>query len=303
MKYDIVIAHRVCPALSKTAVGFADKRSMVEATTKSLKTALRDLAVRLVVILDDCREYEEIFRKEFGASQSVSLEVIHTEAIGNQATWGLQLGILSSVHDSDFVYFSEDDYIYRSDAFSVMLDFAKKHNIDFVTPLDHPDRYNAGLENPLPTCLLLSDVCHWREVFSTCLTFLGKAKSVADCRRIMESYVYSTEEATMWLGLTKHGVFDVISILKAAFKYFVLRRKCRFGELMCLCTWKRQGMKLLTHRRRRLFSPIPSLSVHLSSRSLPLGSVKLLKNVLPDEALNGIQVTETIGLSLGVRGS
>lgn len=24
MKYDIVIAHRVCPALSKTAVGFAD---------------------------------------------------------------------------------------------------------------------------------------------------------------------------------------------------------------------------------------------------------------------------------------
>ena len=48
MKYDIVIAHRVCPALSKTAVGFDEKRSMVVATTEWVAAQITTTAVAVV---------------------------------------------------------------------------------------------------------------------------------------------------------------------------------------------------------------------------------------------------------------
>ena len=164
MKYDIVIAHRVCPFLSKAAIGFRDKRSMVVATTASMAVALRGLVVRLVVILDGCPDYEDIFVDAFGFSESIDLEIVRTGAIGNQATWGKQLEILSSVSNSDLVYFSEDDYIYSADAFQAMLDFIKTTDVDFVTPLDHPDRYNERLEKIHPSYVLVSKFCRLRQL-------------------------------------------------------------------------------------------------------------------------------------------
>lgn len=298
MKHDLVIAHRVCPALSKTAIGFTDKRTMVVATTASLAKALEGLSVRLIVILDGCRDYVTIFTDSFGSSSHVELEIIHTDAIGNQATWGKQLEFLSEVKDSEFVYFSEDDYIYRPDAFRAMLDFIKNRDVDFVSPLDHPERYNGKLERPYPTFIRTSSFCHWRETMSSCLTFMAKAKVVAESRRVMESYLHSSEEATMWLGLTKHGVFDFLAMVKAAFRHFILRRQCSFGELMGLCTWKRQGFKLFSMPQRKLFSPIPSLAVHLASCSLPPGSLALLKGHVPENALGSIQEAESKTLML-----
>lgn len=296
MKYDIVIAHRVCPALSKTAVGFHDKRSMVSATTATLAAALKGLKARLVVILDGCSDYDGIFTSAFGKSDSVKLEIMKTDAVGNQATWGLQLEILSRVVDSDYVYFSEDDYVYSPDAFRAMLDFARQKDVDFVTPLDHPERYNGRLEKIRPSQVRVSGERHWREVSCTCLTFLAKAGVVSESKSIMESFLHSPEEATMWLGLTKYEVFGFCAMLKAAIRHFVLRRKCRFGEVMGLCTWKRQGIKLITKPRRRLFSPIPSLAVHLSDCSLPPGAAAMLRGIVPPETEDSIRRAEIAGL-------
>lgn len=296
MKYDLVIAHRVCPALAKVSVGFADKKTMVEATTSSLAAALEDLRVRLVVILDGCEDYLDIFERAFGHAKNIDLEIVYTDSIGNQKTWEKQLEILSSVNDSEFVYFSEDDYIYTPNAFRAMLDFAKGHDVDFVTPLDHPDRYNGKLVHDAPAVVRISQFCHWRSVDSTCLTFLAKQKVVAASRRIMESYIYSTEEATMWHGLTKFEVFNFSKLLRAAFLYFVLRKKCRFGDIMGLCTWKRQGLKLLTNPRRHLYSPIPTLAVHLANCSLPLGSSHILGGMVSDKDIRKIDEFERAGL-------
>lgn len=292
MKYDIVIAHRVCPALSKTAVGFDDKRLMVTATTATLAAALKGLKVRLVVILDGCSDYEGIFTSTFGDSDSVDLEIVKTDATGNQATWGIQLETLSRVVDSDYVYFSEDDYVYCPEAFRAMLDFIRQQDVDFVTPLDHPDRYNGRLEKKRPSQVRISGYRHWREVSSTCLTFLAKAKVVAQSKSIMDSFRYSTEEATMWLALTKYEVFAFGSMLKNAIRHFVLRRTCGFGELMGLCAWKRQGIKLITKPRRRLFAPMPSLAVHLSNQSLPLGATAMLRGIVPQETEESIRQAE-----------
>ena len=74
MNYDIAIAHRVSPALSKTSVGFTTKHDLVCATTRSLAEALERLdgRIRLIVILDGCPpEYEAVFRRFFPDSGAV----------------------------------------------------------------------------------------------------------------------------------------------------------------------------------------------------------------------------------------
>ena len=273
---------------SKIVFGFADKRSMVEATTASLAEALKGLRVRLMVILDGCPDYEQIFTSAFSVDGDVKLTLEKVDSVGNQATWGMQLDALSKVDDSDYVYFSEDDYIYRPDAFRAMLDFIRRDDVDFVTPLDHPDRYNGRLEKPYPCEIRVSDFCHWREAPSSCLTFMGKAKVVSESKSIMDSFRHSPEEATLWLGLTKYGVFDFPAMLKVAFRHFILRQDCGFGELMALCTWKRQGIKLLTKPRRQLFSPIPSLAVHLANCSLPRCSSTILEGRLSQVNLDKV---------------
>ena len=110
----LTVAHRVCPALSKAASGYADKFSMVRDCSASLLAALKGVDVRLVVILDGCGdEYAALFS---GA------EIVRTDSIGNQATFAKQMEILCAA-DSEFVYFSEDDYLYRPEAFAAMLQF------------------------------------------------------------------------------------------------------------------------------------------------------------------------------------
>lgn len=40
MNYDVVIAHRLCPALAKSAVGYTDKADMIRASLESMREAL-----------------------------------------------------------------------------------------------------------------------------------------------------------------------------------------------------------------------------------------------------------------------
>ena len=62
MKYELAIAHRVCPALAKVAARFTDKFEMVKTTTTSLANAIKGIRVKLIVILDGCpAEYEWLY--------------------------------------------------------------------------------------------------------------------------------------------------------------------------------------------------------------------------------------------------
>ena len=76
MKYDLAIAHRVCPILAKTADRFSDKYMMVEATTASSANGFVGFKDELDVILDECPpEYELLFNKTFGSGELES--VVH----------------------------------------------------------------------------------------------------------------------------------------------------------------------------------------------------------------------------------
>ena len=280
MKYDLAIAHRVCPTLSTTAVGFSSKIEMVKATTESLAIALSGLSVKLIIILDGCpSEYEDIFLEKFpnhglvdDTTIRVDMVIIKTPSIGNQATWARQIDELLSVTDAPYLYFSEDDYLYKPFAFYAMIDFLNRNSeASFCTPLDHPDRYRRNIVETQRVSIEVSPYCHWREASTTCLTFMMRRECLPKVRRMFYTFVKGNIDGTMWFGITKDLVFNVPVLLKAAIRYFFCRN-ADFGRMLPLAAWKWHGIRLLWSRRYRLWSPLPTLAIHLSSVSLPLSA-------------------------------
>ena len=289
MKYDLAIAHRVCPTLSATAIGFDSKLDMVKVTTASLVAALHGLKVHLIVLLDGCPyEYEEIFVNSFAqfaretSGDSCDMQLVRTPAIGNHATWARQIAELLAVDDAPFLYFSEDDYLYDTSAFHAMIDFLKRNpKVDFVSPLDHPDRYRKDMIEVRRGGIKVSPYCHWREISTTCLTFMMRKNDLIKTQRAFATYARGNLDCTMWIGLTKDGVFNVFRLLAAFFSY--CRRSPEFGRMLPLAAWKWRGLGLLVERRYHLWSPIPTLAVHLSSVSLPLEADRYFKSITERE--------------------
>ena len=285
----LAIAHRVCPALAKTAVGFGTKEEMVQATTRSLAASLSsfDGAVRLFVILDGCPSYRTFFTDAFAPVGNVQISFEDTPSIGNQATYARQFEILLKQTDADYLYFSEDDYIYQSTAFAAMAEFLDRKGVDFVTPLDHPDRYNHALGNKGPLrkeTIRTSHHCHWRTAESSCMTFMTTRCVFDEAKALIKTYGTGAMDGTMWVALTKTGVFNPAKILSAALAY-ILRLNRPFVFYMPLCAWKHCRLHMLTTRRFSLWQPIPTLAVHLSRTSLPLHSEDLLAELSEEERM------------------
>lgn len=268
MKYDIAIAHRVCPTLAKTAVGFDDKFNMVRATTVSLAKAIRGLNVKLAVVLDGCPdEYAQLFDVTFKDVENVDYERLSTPSIGNHATYAKQLELLSSFSTlSEYLYFSEDDYIYKENAFVVMMDFLKQPDVDFVTPLDHPDGYQREREGALLGRIRVSSYCHWRDIASTCCTFMMKSAILSKAAPSLAYYAHGGSDYIMWILLTKKTTFSPLTVVGGVFDYFGTRN---WMNLIPVIAWVKLGMRLLLRPRFSLWSPMPTLSVHLCRPSLP----------------------------------
>ena len=271
MKPTLAIAHRVCPALSKTAIGYTSKADLVSDTTASLTATLSNYGhpVRLHVILDGCgREYKDIFNNRFRDVQNVEMTLVETPAIGNAATFGRQVEFLLNANDSKYVYFSEDDYLYRPFAFTAMAEMMERKGVDFVTPLDHPDRYADVAFEEKSSPILTSAFCHWRQVPSTCLTFMTTPDILQTTRWVFEAYARGHMDSSMWLAATKQKLFSPRSIIGTGLQ-FLFTRDVPYPRLAQLCAWKWYGLKLITAHRYNLWGPIPSLAFHLSKDCIP----------------------------------
>ena len=283
MKYELAVAHRVCPVLAKTAAYYDDKLEMVKVTARSLASALNGIHVKLIVILDGCSvEYEQLFDNMFSGLKNLDYERISTPAIGNQATYAKQHEWLSAQADkSEFLYFSEDDYLYRKDAFFVMMRFLKNDYVDFVTPLDHPDRYGYIVPENRRTEIRVSEDCHWREVGTTCCTFMTKSQTFHMASRRLSDYGSGCGDAPMWIGLTKNSIFMQSATIGAALRYLFYQRKTPDGlEFMTLAAWRWYKWRLPFGHKYRLWSPMPTQAIHLCKPSLPPFYEKMMKEIL-----------------------
>jgi hypothetical protein len=255
-EYDVVIAYRIYPQVSKQPLVFAnDKLRLSELCLASLYRSLGALKVKIYAILDNCpAEYEALFHKYFAHR---NLEIIHLQGVGNGATFKKQIELLSSQTNTEFVYFAEDDYVYRPNEFAAMIDFMRSvPNADFVTPFDHHDYYTLDLHrHAVRVCS--SGAYHWQQRNSTCLTFLARLSSLREAANVFETFAQKNFDASLWLSLTKFHVWNPFTIVK------YLRKEDRFMFKILAKAWYFNAMQIITGRRYELWSPMPSIGTHL----------------------------------------
>jgi hypothetical protein len=204
------------------------------------------------VLLDGCPSiYEELFRAHFRHDE---IEVIHLDGVGNEASFAMQVDLLSGQTEADLVYFAEDDYFYLPGAMVELVEFARKGGVvDFVTPYDHPDRYEY------PTYRQRSLVCHfggrhWRTTSSTCLTFLASRLSLVENRLLFKAFKRGDDDCAIWQAVTERS---------SLFNLYVHAATPRRTKIW-LKTWLYGCRKIMFSRSYRLWSPLPSVATHMA---------------------------------------
>ena len=256
----IAIAYRIYPKISKVPPIFSDdKLKLSELCLSSFANALKDIDYKVWVILDNCPpEYHAMFKKYL----KDDTELIDTPGIGNPGTFGKQMEILLNQDFSENIYFAEDDYFYRPNAFNAMLNFANsQHNPDFITPYDHLDYYNLDLHQYPKTNIKFSDDINWRSEGSTCMTFFTKKEILRRTYSVFETYTRKNYDGSLWLALTKKKLFNPLIYPKYLFTNFALFK-------ILAKAWIYTPLKLIFGKQHSLYARQPSLSTHMDSQFL-----------------------------------
>jgi hypothetical protein len=253
---DLAIAYRVYPRVSPTPALYPDNKfKLVEACLGSFKRALGSLRIKMWVLLDGCPPfYEELFRANFREEE---IEVIHLDSVGNEATFAMQVDLLSSQTVADLVYFAEDDYFYLPGAMVELVEFARKGGaVDFITPYDHPDRYENSTRTQRS---LVSNFGgrHWRTTSSTCLTFLAVRTALVMNRSLFKAFRCGDDDCAIWQAVTEGSSLFNFRVHAAT----SLRIK------IWIKTWLYGYKRIMFRRPCQLWSPLPSVATHMA---LPL---------------------------------
>jgi hypothetical protein len=259
-KYDLAIAYRIYPRVSRNPPIYKDdKYKLAEFCLKSFKESLGSLNVKIWALLDGCPpEYESLFKKYFDQN---NLVIMHLNAIGNKATFDLQIKILSEQQDCELIYFAEDDYFYLPNQFKMMIDsFKQNPEVDFISPYDHPDYYYHQLHRYRSDIKVLA-YHHWRTIASTTCTFLTSKKNLMKTKKVLKLYTKkNVDDAIIFNILTKKGVVNPVNLFRSLFKRSIL--------VLYFRMWRHGWKDLLFGKRRKLWCPIPAIGTHMESKLL-----------------------------------
>ncbi len=259
-EYDIVVAYRIYPGISKQPAIFSDnKPEMSELCLKSFKQSLGSLKVKMFVLLDNCPiEYKNLFQKYF---LDEDLEFIELSGIGNAKSFVKQIEILLKQNHSEYIYFAEDDYFYLPDSFIEMIDLIKlNQNVDFVTPYNHIDYYTLPLHN-YKSNIILGKKKHFASASSTCLTFLTTKHKLSLSKKVFETYLKNNSDAGIWISLTKTKVFNLKFMIRLLQNDVNLFKNYVKAYLFC---WK----QILFGRRFELYYPLETIATHIEITGL-----------------------------------
>ena len=262
-RYDIAVAYRMSPGLSKVAEPFRfEKVRLARACLRSFRESLGPLRVRIWAVLDGCPPvFAEMFQELF-PTQDLTIEQMN--GAGNVGTFERQLDLLTRQTEADIVFLAEDDYLYRPRAFPAMVDYlASFSDVDFVTPYDHPDYYRLGLTRARSQ-IRAHGHYHWRTAGTTCLTFLTRRESLRRTRRVFETYRQGNYDSSIWLSLTHHRVLNPWAMMSLA-------RKGRTVRVALAKAWLFGWGQILFGKTRKLWAPMPAIATHLDAEGLAPG--------------------------------
>lgn len=257
-EYDIAIAYRIYPLVSKETAIYSDNKFLLsEFCLYSFAKSLKKIKAKIFVILDKCPpEYDNLFKKYL---DGFDYELIHKDGIGNAGTFNMQMDILLNQNYSEIIYFAEDDYFYLENAFSLMHSYIKSGKVDFITPYDHPDYYELKFHNYKNE--IDNDEHKWRRVIATTMTFMTTKQNLLKTKKVFDSYLKNNSDASLWASISgnqfKSFKYIIKNILKdkSNLKYF-------------LKSYYYNPIATFFKEKYRLMSPIPSLAVHMEKKYL-----------------------------------
>ena len=259
-KYDISIVYRVYPGISKQPLIYkTDKYKLSKTCLKSFRSSLGDLKAKVWVLMDGCPdEYEDLFLEIL---DNVDIEIIRLSGESNVSTFLKQIEILINQEESEYVYFSEDDYFYLPSSLQIGVNFLKNnHEVDFVTLYDNSDYYQSRLHF-YNSKIKICNLRHWRNNSCTTLSFLTTKRVLNETRSVFESFAKDNLDASLWMSLTKMNLFQFSSFIR-----FLRNQDRDFVRILkaWLFCWK----QILFGKKYNLWSPIPSLATHLEQENI-----------------------------------
>ena len=253
--YDVAIALRVYPGISKQPIGnFCSKLEMFRVNLLSLYRALGSKKARIHLMLDGCNEsFAEAAGKIVPPED---LEITFTPSVGNEQTFLLQIDWLLQQGWSENLFFAEDDYVYQAGSFEAILNLLEKpeNNIGFVSPHNHGDYYRSRLQQKLGTRLLFSEGHHWHLPASTCLTFFTRKEVLQATQKVFRTYARGNLDFTLFTVLTMPEKMRLPSLSLLKERFFL---KC------LLKAWWMTGSQLLSGRSWQLAVPVEAAGTHL----------------------------------------
>ncbi len=253
--YDMAVAWRIYPGVSKTPLIFpTDKFMLVKTCLKSFINSTTGLKVKYFFILDGCPfEYKQLIKSIFPVSD---VEIIETDKIGNWATFKKQVEILLAQVDADLVYFAEDDYLYREGEFHKMVQFLKASNdVDFVSGYVHMDTFTHPIHQHKKEKRSAFNQ-EWRTDSSTCLTFLTKKKVLEETKNVFLTYSKGNNDCSVWLVLTKTFILNPFAYLRF---FFTNKESFNIMKMAVKYSWK----YFFSTKKYSLWIPYPAIGTHL----------------------------------------
>ncbi len=255
MVYDVAVAWRIYPGVSKTPFIYPDNKFLLAGTClKSFLSSVAGLKIRYFFILDGCPPvYADMIRELFPAADTTILE---TPAIGNLATFQQQVEILLQQTDARLVYFAEDDYLYLPGEFVKMVELMKcRSDVDFVSCYLHTDTFTHPIHQHKKRNI--QAVGHnWMSDSSTCLTFLTSKEILQETKDVLLTYSKGNNDCAMWLVLTKTFILNPFTYLR-----FFFTHKESFSILKMAV--KYSFRYFISGRRYHLWIPVPAIGTHL----------------------------------------
>lgn len=253
--YELAVCWRIYPGVSKDPLFYhEDKYKLARLSFHSFLKSAGGILIKYFIILDGCPPH---FEKIFTDSVPVAdLTIIRTDSIGNQATFKKQLEILATQTDAPLVYFAEDDYLYRPHVFKVVLEFFQSHQpVDFITTYDHLDYYEHPIHLQAKKGMEITvKGIKWKEVVSTCLTFLTSKEMLQQTMPVLETYCRGNTDGSLWVTLTRK--YGIGSLLKFRFTnktcFYILKKAMKYSF-----------RNFVAGKRYHLWCPVPSISTHL----------------------------------------
>ncbi|MFH1051456.1 MAG: glycosyltransferase family 2 protein [bacterium] len=259
--FDIAIAYRIYPGVSKVPPVFSDNKfKLSELCLYSFRKSLENLKFKLFALFDNCPDsYVDLFKKYFNDDE---LEIFRFGGIGNAGTFEQQIEILLNQNYSDYIYFAEDDYFYIDNAIPKILDFIRKNkNADFVSAYYHPDYDKMKVHKEFNSVKIISDEISWKTAASTTMTFLTTKTILMESEKTFRSYLKNNYDASIWLSLTKHKVKNPCNL----FKYMI---SDSLWSKILLKSWLYSNKQILVGKKKNLYVPVQSLSTHMDTKCL-----------------------------------